>query len=96
MNEEIEKFIARFSDASDLFTHGQCYWFARILYERFHAYGAKLYYDEVTNHFVAKINDAFYDATGRVTGDFCSWDEYPAIDRLNAERIIRDCIEQKE
>lgn len=89
-DDVVLKFIKEFSSVKDGFTTGRCYWFAYILKERF---GASIYYDAVKNHFVAKINGNYYDASGMVTGDFIPWDTYKDIDPVHFARLVRNCIE---
>lgn len=68
----------------DVFTHGCCYWFARILEQRFAfrgGYEATLYYNPVLNHFACGVSwrvpaegleDVWrlelFDITGRLAG----------------------------
>lgn len=92
----IEKFIEDFKaphreEIEDIFLHGYCYWFARMLTERF---AGEIWYNPIENHFVAHIGHyGFYDISGRVrkTG-YALWSEYRKLDRLESDRIIRDCI----
>ena len=61
-------FIARFKGSEEVFLHGCCYWFAKILSERFYLReGAEIKYEPVEGHFVTKINNRFYDVRGDVT-----------------------------
>ena len=48
----------------------------------------------IKNHFIAKINNNFFDITGLVTIDEepIKWSEYQIIDPVHAQRITRDCI----
>lgn len=95
MNEPMQ-FINHFHNISksqnidEVFTCGCCYWFARILCERFQ--GAKLMYDQLENHFVAKINGRLYDITGDVTEQYIvfAWEDFE--DDLERERIEKYCI----
>ena len=56
--DEIRGFIERFNGAKDTFLHGCCYWFARILYERFKDRGIQerccsfILYEPVEGHFL--------------------------------------------
>ena len=94
--KEILSFIGRFtsngrkSEVIDTFTQGCCYWFARILKERFPA--GKIVYDSVENHFACSIGGNEYDITGNVTGQysFVTWKSFS--DKLERQRIKRDCI----
>lgn len=65
MREEILEFIERrWRGSEELFLNGNCYWFARILCERFPK--LKLVYDTAPGHFVAydAKNQIAYDVTG--------------------------------
>lgn len=93
---ETEQFIKHFhkisstDDITEVFTCGCCYWFARILCERFHA---KMMYDPVINHFAAEINNRLYDITGDVTHKYhvIPWESFD--DDLERQRIIDYCID---
>lgn len=92
----VQPFIHRFHCAKDVdtvFTNGCCYWFAKILYERFHmTRGADIMYDEVANHFGTQIDGRVFDITGDVTWEY-SWKPWSSIgDELLRARIVRDCI----
>lgn len=78
----------------DAFTCGCCYWFARILYERFRLYGAsEIVYDQVENHFGCRIDGRVYYICGDVTEQY-DWDSWPIQgDPSHTNRILRDCIE---
>ena len=92
----IQNFINLFDSSRDLFLNGMCYYFAVILKERF---GGKIYYSLSDNHFVTKIGDGLYDASGDVTYYYpktVAWDEYIEIDPIHADRIIRDCIMKED
>lgn len=97
-NDDIREFIDMFHqyrDVSHVFTRGCCYWFAKILHDRFPE-SKIIYIDPV--HFVTEINGRLYDITGDVTekyvGDsyyhLASWDDIP--DGLEKDRIISDSI----
>lgn len=96
MNEVIS-FINNFKNLNtsiieDCFSYGNCYWFAKILIDRF---GGTLYYDEINNHFFTKIKNTFYDIKGAyIPGSvgIYSWSEYILIEPLNASRIYKNCI----
>ena len=66
MKEEILDFInRRWRGSEELFTTGNCYWFARILSDRFDTI---MYYMPVSGHFISKDrDDNFYDVTGLIT-----------------------------
>lgn len=66
--EVILDFIARFKGSEEVFLHGCCYWFARILEERFYSHpGAEIKYEPVEGHFITKIDYRYYDVRGDVT-----------------------------
>lgn len=93
---EVAQFLKRFHSSeniTDVFSFGCCYWFAKILYDRFYmTYGATIMYDEVENHFGTKINGFVYDITGDVTSKY-EWRPWSDLDDdLLRGRIIRDCI----
>jgi len=80
------------SAIEECFSYGNCYWFAKILADRF---GGIIYYDEVDNHFITKIKDTFYDIMGECTIDSsCTypWSKYILIEPLNASRVYKYCI----
>lgn len=93
---DVTQFLKRFhfsEDITDVFSNGCCYWFAKILYDRFAlTHGATIMYDEVINHFGTKINGRVYDITGDVTFKY-AWKPWSEVDdELLRARIIRDCI----
>ena len=92
-HDEVISFIRHFAGAEKVFLEGCCYWFAYILCSRFG--GSEIWYDCVDNHFVARIDDRYYDVTGEVHGQFVSWSEYAASDPVHANRIIQACVLKK-
>ena len=109
-SNDIEQFISRFfcrtmfadpiSNRS-LFLHGNCYWFAIILKERFKNRLPIIWYDSTNNHFYTEIRGLLYDATGLITPEklnttnydsFYIWSDYAHFDPIHAERITRQCI----
>ena len=99
---DVLMFIGRFStdgyreraQVIECFTRGCCFWFARILEERFREeYGAHIVVDYVANHFAARIGGArVYDITGDVTEGH-KWEPWAACsDPLLRKRITEDCI----
>ena len=96
MSETVLAFIDKFKkiypvELEDLFGDGWCYYFAIMLKARF---TGRIYYLPVSNHFVCKIGDLFYDINGIVIPDEDAypWDEYKYQDILHTQHIIRDCI----
>lgn len=72
MNEkQILFFIKHFTDHGldviDCFSNGNCYWFARILAQRFHG---SVYYNPKENHFCARIGSDLYDITGKIRSSY--------------------------
>ena len=99
---DVLMFIGRFStdghwervQVVEAFTQGCCFWFARILEERFREeYGAYIVVDYVANHFATRIGgDRVYDITGDVTEGH-TWEPWAACsDHLLRQRITDDCI----
>lgn len=90
------KFIQHFQehdhngDVSDLFLNGCCYWFAKILCDRFD--DGVIVYDPVQNHFAAQIAARFYDITGEITdaSNFVPWSMY--YDESHRLRLLKQCI----
>lgn len=101
--EEILNFIKRFQNEGTIktFTEGCCYWFAKILDERFNFAEPEcgIFYNEKENHFATMIDLNLYDITGdlgdiRNLLDWVSWEDYQyAGDELVVERLYRDCID---
>lgn len=95
--DEVNKFISKFhapEDTGTIFTSEVCYWFAYILYRRFIRTDAVLMYASSGDgdHFATKIHGRVYDITGDVTDKF-TWEPWLEFkDRLEKERIVRDCI----
>lgn len=91
--EKIIPFIKGFGPCQTFFLEGYCYWFALILIIRFG--GGTLMYDEVANHFTARINGELYDVRGKVSElypDAIEWSIFRKADPKHAERIVADCI----
>lgn len=110
MNErQILSFIKHFTihgpDVIDCFSNGNCYWFARILAQRFQG---EIFYNISENHFMCNINGYLYDIDGRLKTQtkplnksnwdlddmkgWIPWHVYRWIDASHANRIQRDCI----
>ena len=97
----IEDFIADFKamhpiEIEDTFLHGYCYWFAKILEERFEG---TIYYLPIDNHFITRIGKEYYDIRGKLNAEqinpCCPWSEYEHTDSLEVKKIYRDCIYKK-
>ena len=105
--KEITTFIENFKrrgdyqKIEDFFLNGCCYWFMRILDERFGDEGSFLY-DIKNNHFVYYFPelDAIFDIRGYLgtphelknNTDYEYWDKYVYYDPIHYYRICRDCI----
>lgn len=77
----------------ELFTCGNCYYFAVILKERFKV--GDICYLPIENHFVWKYDGVLFDIKGEhsTSEKVYSWEEYKKIEPIGAKRIERDCIE---
>jgi hypothetical protein len=72
-----------------------CYWFAKILNDRFNEESEnEIVYDEVHNHFGCLINERIYDITGDVSDKYnwLHWSIYPTKDPCLYQHLMRDCI----
>lgn len=103
---KIADFIAHFHGSEEVFLHGCCYWFADILWQRFHdeAYSCCIVYEPIEGHFLAEIRNSFYDKAryydirGDVTQEY-SKPEHPiypigqiqTVDPKHFKRLMRDC-----
>lgn len=99
--DEVIEFIKRRFPTDSNWLSGNCYYFAKILQERF---GGELYYDLVDGHFLLMLNGRYYDWSGlrrreRCMDDFSrpvsnvvKWEGYEKIDPLHYNRIVRDVI----
>ena len=115
--DKIKDFIENFKNRNgeenrlgieEFFMNGGCYWFAKILQDRF-PYG-KIMYHVRDNHFIFYggntldiWNNGIFDIRGEVTqtyinwvvqGTVVEWDRYD--DTVHKSRIWRDCIAFEE
>ena len=95
--EKIVRFNAPLNEgAKDYFLNGYCYWYARILQERFRPwFEAEIMYNPVQNHFACRIKDIYCDASGILDvspEDWVSWTSYIELEPKGAARIYRDCV----
>ena len=99
--EEVLNFIKRFQNEGTIktFTQGCCFWFAKILDERFNFDSSenRIYYNPIDNHFSTMINMHLYDITGdlgdiREVEGWERWYDFMGKDDLVTERIFKDCI----
>lgn len=86
MNEkEILSFIKHFTihgpDVIDCFSNGNCYWFARILAQRFHG---SVYYNPKENHFCARLGNDLFDITGKIKSSYFPYYNDNEIWRINS------------
>ena len=53
-----------------------------------------IFYDTVAGYFVTRINNVFYDWSGKYkpAGLLVEWESFHLYDSLQKERIIRNCI----
>lgn len=90
-HNEIVSFSKRFS--ADNWTSGNCYYYAVILRDKF---GGEIFYDTIQGHFVVQIDEVFYDYNGVYVPTnktaVVSWSSFESYDRLQYERIKRDCL----
>lgn len=93
-HRKVLHFIERFASAKDCFLYGCCYWFARILFERFiEEATCELMYHVVDNHFATLIDGELYDASGNISSvGFIPWDKMQEYDSLLYDRIIKDTV----
>lgn len=91
MEEKITEFIHRRFPQDCNWTNKNCYFFAVILQS---AFGGDIYYDVVKGHFVLQLEGNLYDWTGKVNDCdiLVKWKDFERYDKLQKERIIRDCI----
>ena len=96
--EKVLLFIEKFkftgkTIVEELFTCGNCYYFAVILKERFKV--GDIFYLPIESHFVWKYDGVLFDIKGEhgTSERAYSWEEYKKMEPLGAKRIERDCIE---
>lgn len=93
---EILDFIGRFRGAEKVFLEGCCFWFAKILEERFP--GGRIVYDPVRGHFLYDFGWRLWDIRGDRTGEYgegahlLDWAEHGDADPVHHERIVRQCV----
>jgi len=94
MQDEVLEFINRRFKKDCNWLDGNCYYFAVILKDRFP--DGKIIYDVIYGHFFFEYNGKCYDYSGEIVcpgGAYgVYWDEMDKYDRLQKDRIIRDCI----
>ena len=95
MNDKSQNIIdfidRRFKDTDANWLHGNCYWFAQILKDRFDY--LDIYYEPVLGHFLAGYDNNYFDYTGQVypeTVYSLNWLKENEVHWY--ERILKDCI----
>lgn len=101
IERDVLGFIGRFSMAGtgkprqeviEAFTCGCCFWFARILEERFVGLNPVIMTDYVENHFGTQIAGRVYDITGDVTEGH-KWEPWSECEDASlVRRITEYCI----
>ena len=98
VNQFIKEFKNRVGNPAEIekfFLNGCCYWFAKILDERFKWKGS-IVYDIQNNHFLYKIVDCYFDIRGLISNqsndNIVIWDDYLYIDSTHYNRILKDCV----
>ena len=94
MESEIVEFInRRWKDKNETFLNENCYWFAKILTDRFK--DLEIFYLPVEGHFVAyDVEDgSMYDANGELSynGPAISLSEIEEMEPDWYRRLMRDC-----
>ena len=81
------------------FLNGNCYWFARILQERFNPWlKADIMYNSIKNHFCCRLNTGigsfYFDASGLIESHYgwLEWKTFIESCPTEAAKIYRDCI----
>ena len=102
LHPEITDFIRHFLQENDevqaSFLYGNCYWFAKILEQRFerqyHCGG--LYYNQVCNHFAVCLEGELFDALGilgpNTKPGWVPWWHYKIVEPSDSYRVVRDCV----
>ena len=93
MNNLVVDFINRRFPNDNMWTSGNCFYFASILKARFPS--GKIYYDVIYGHFVFEHEGCLYDWNGVYCKDddfLVEWDKFDEYDSIQKKIIIRDCI----
>ena len=92
-NEIIDFIQRRFNYTDANWLNGNCYWFAKILKDRFE--DLEIYYEPVRGHFMSGDGNHFYDYTGLLT----ELDSNPILLSEIAKsepnmyrRLVEDCV----
>ena len=91
MQDEVLEFIQRRWQQDSHWLYGNCYWFARVLCEKFPY--LKIYYMPIIGYFVAGTPSRYYDWTGlnKDKEKPILFEQLCAEDLLWGEHILRDC-----
>lgn len=106
LRQTILNFIARFTnngkrqEVIECFSCGCCYWFAKILWDRFTFEvidtNSDIVYDPIINHWACRIDNRIYDITGDITDNkeysWHDWNIFMYQDISLTKRLYRDCI----
>lgn len=93
MSNQVIEFINRRFPSDNMWTSGNCFYFALILKARFPS--GKIYYDVIYGHFIFEYEGYLYDWDGMYYKDddyLVEWDKFNEYDSLQKEIIVRDCI----
>ena len=93
VKDSVTKFIKRrFSSTDANWMNGNCYWFAKILVERFP--GLQIYYEPIEGHFVAGMGGHYYDYTGEIQKNhkYLALQTIATSDPLWYNKLMKDCI----
>lgn len=106
LRQTILNFIARFTnngkrqEVIECFSCGCCYWFAKILWNRFVDVvdtDCYIIYDPIINHWACCIDSRAYDITGDITDNeeysWHDWNRFMYQDASLMKRLYRDCID---
>lgn len=76
-------------EIEDVFSNGFCYWFAKILEERFQG---TILFDPFNVHFATLIDDCIFDINGLADTNnvWYNWEDYKHIEDVSS--IIHSCI----
>lgn len=100
IKKEILDFIQKFQNDGtiEVFTEGCCYWFTKILCERFEMsnYKTEIMYNQILGHFAANIEGTLYDITGEICNDehWMSWDKFRTSEPIYSNTVINGCIKK--
>ena len=97
----VNDFNASFAGCEESFLFGNCYWYARILKERFSPWcKTEIMYNQVENHFCCCLTNGAGSFLADIRGVFTTgipdgwkkWEDYIVEEPIDAARVYRDCI----